>query len=281
LTKKFKVSPIYLLPEIGSLSLTGLLAFLIEQSELELPFVTFFPETPSGVTLNASIFIALMAVAATVMYLLVKYGFKKIVRNLVKFSLIFVTFILLNWYGFIALSFVKVPEALYDVSLIVGSIVLTALLIFTIYRTRGASYMLAVTVIGALTGTFLGVSVPMLTAIVLLSALTIYDFVAVYKGPIGKMAKNAQLEEFVGAVFTYGDLTIGMGDIVFYSMLSSTAMMNFGVFPFIATSIGIIVGAFLGFKMLETREIFPGLPLALSIGLALLFASAFIQNILG
>jgi len=281
LTKRFKVSPIYLLPEIGSLSLTGLLAFMIEQSDLELPFVTFFPETPSGVTLNASIFIALMAVAATVMYLLVKYGFKKIVRNLIKLSLIFVTFILFNWYGFIALSFVKVPEALYDISIIVGSLVLTALLIFAIYRTRGASYMVAVTVIGALTGTFLGVSVPMLTAIILLSALTIYDFVAVYKGPIGKMAANAQLEEFVGAVFTYGDLTIGMGDIVFYSMLSGTAMMNFGVFPFIATSIGIVIGAFLGFKMLETREIFPGLPLALSIGLAFLFASAFIQRILG
>jgi len=281
LTKKFKVSPIHLLPEIGSLSLTGVLAFLIEQSELELPSVTFFPETPSGVTLNASIFIALMAVAATVMYLLVKYGFKKIVRNLIKLSLIFVTFILLNWYGFIALSFVKLPEALYDVFLIVGSLVLTALLIFAMYRTRGASYMVAVTIIGALTGTFLGVSVPMLTAIILLSALTIYDFVAVYKGPIGKIAANAQLEEFVGAVFTYGDLTIGMGDMVFYSMLSGTAMMNFGVFPFIATSIGIIIGAFLGFKMLETREIFPGLPLALSMGLALLFASAFMQRILG
>lgn len=281
MTKKFKVSPIYLLPEIGSLSLTGLLVFLIEQSELELPFVTFFPETPGGVTLNVSIFIGLMAIAATVMYLLVKYGFKRIVRNLVKLSLIFVTFILLNWYGFIALSFIEVPEALYDVSLIVGSLVLTAVLIFAIYRTRGAGYMVAATVIGALTGTFLGVSVPMLSAVILLSALTIYDFFAVYKGPVGKIAANAHLEEFVGAVFSYGDLTIGMGDIVFYSMLAGTAMSNFGVFPFFATSIGIIVGAFLGFKMLETREIFPGLPLALSMGLALLFASVFIQRILG
>lgn len=281
MTKKFKVSPIYLLPEIGSLSLTGLLVFLIEQSELELPFVTFFPETPGGVTLNVSIFIGLMAIAATVMYLLVKYGFKRIVRNLVKLSLIFVTFILLNWYGFIALSFIEVPEALYDVSLIVGSLVLTAVLIFAIYRTRGAGYMVAATVIGALTGTFLGVSVPMLSAVILLSALTIYDFFAVYKGPVGKIAANAHLEEFVGAVFSYGDLTIGMGDIVFYSMLAGTAMSNFGVFPFFATSIGIIVGAFLGFKMLETREIFPGLPLALSMGLALLSASVFIQRILG
>ncbi len=231
--------------------------------------------------MNASIFIALMAVAATVMYLLVKHGFKKIVRNLIKLSLIFMTFILLNWYGFIALSFVKMPEALYDAVLIGGSLLLTALLIIAVYRTRGACYMVAVTIIGALTGTFLGVSVPLLTAIILLSALTIYDFLAVYKGPIGKMATNARLEEFVGAVFTYGDLTIGMGDIVFYSMLAATAMINFGVFPFVAASIGIIIGAFLGFKMLETREIFPGLPLALSIGLALLFASAFIQRILG
>jgi presenilin-like A22 family membrane protease len=110
-----------------------------------------------------------------------------------------------------------------------------------------------------------------LTAIVLLLALAGYDLFAVYKGPIGKMAQSTDLEEFTGAVFTYGDLTVGMGDMVFYSMLASIAMINFGPVPFVAAAVGVVVGAYLGFKMLEGRDMFPGLPFAVVLGLALMY----------
>ncbi|MEM3061395.1 MAG: hypothetical protein QW265_03205, partial [Candidatus Bathyarchaeia archaeon] len=60
---------------------------------------------------------------------------------------------------------------------------------------------------------------------------------------------------------------IGMGDVVFYSMLASTAMINFGLAEFFTTSLGILIGVFLSFKILEKRELFPGLPLALGLGL--------------
>jgi presenilin-like A22 family membrane protease len=125
-----------------------------------------------------------------------------------------------------------------------------------------------------MTGAFLGVSIPMLTAIVLLLALAAYDLFAVYKGPIGKMAQSADLEEFTGAVFTYGDLTVGMGDMVFYSMLASISMINFGTLPFFAAAVGVIVGAYLGFKMLEGRDMFPGLPFAVVLGLAAMYLTS-------
>ena len=125
-----------------------------------------------------------------------------------------------------------------------------------------------------MTGTFLGVSIPTLTGIVLLLALAGYDLFAVYKGPIGKMAEATDLEDFTGAVFTYGDLTVGMGDMVFYSMLASISMMNFGLLPFIAAAFGVVIGAFLGFKMLEGRDMFPGLPFAIVLGLAFMYATS-------
>jgi presenilin-like A22 family membrane protease len=127
-----------------------------------------------------------------------------------------------------------------------------------------------------MTGTFLGVSIPALTAAALLLALAAYDLFAVYKGPIGKIAQSTDLDEFKGAVFTYGDLTVGMGDMVFYSMLASSAMMNFGPLPFVAAAIGLIVGAYLGFKMLEGRDMFPGLPFAVILGLASMYAGSLI-----
>jgi hypothetical protein len=118
-----------------------------------------------------------------------------------------------------------------------------------------------------------------LTAIALLLGLAGYDLFAVYRGPIGKIAQSADLEEFTGAVFTYGDLTVGMGDMVFYSMLASNSMMNFGPLPFLGASIGLIIGAFLGFKMLEGREMFPGLPFAILLGLGLMFAVSQLVNL--
>ena len=133
--------------------------------------------------------------------------------------------------------------------------------------------MAATIILGGMMGTFLGVSIPALTAVVLLLFLSGYDLFAVYKGPIGKMAQSTDLEEFTGAVFTYGDLTVGMGDMVFYSMLASSAMMNFGPLPFVAAALGVLAGAYLGFKMLEGRDMFPGLPFAVVLGLVLMYAT--------
>jgi hypothetical protein len=138
----------------------------------------------------------------------------------------------------------------------------------------------AIIIVGGMTGTFLGVSIPTLTAIVLLLALAGYDLFAVYKGPIGKMAQTSDLEEFTGAVFTYGELTVGMGDMVFYSMLASISMINFGPLPFVAAGLGVIVGAYLGFKMLEGRDMFPGLPFAVVLGLAAMYVTSQIMALI-
>jgi presenilin-like A22 family membrane protease len=120
----------------------------------------------------------------------------------------------------------------------------------------------------------------MLTAVVLLAALALYDFVSVYRGPIGKLAQMTDLEELKGAVFTVGDLTIGMGDLVFYSMVVSTAMMNFGMIAYVGAFLGVSSGSFLSFKMLERREMFPGLPFAVGLGLAAMLVSGQLQGLL-
>jgi hypothetical protein len=45
-------------------------------------------------------------------------------------------------------------------------------------------------------------------------------------------------------------------------------MVNFGALSYLGAFAGVIVGSYLGFKMLERREVFPGLPLAICFGLA-------------
>ena len=272
--KKFKAKPNQLAPEISAIALAGLLTFGLQTSNAPIVPITIFPETTSGVTLNAGIFVVLMAATGTIMYLFIKFGMKRLVRYMINLALLALLFFLITWYGSLYANYL--PSFVTSISWgwllisVLGAVGLGLL----IYKAKGALHLVGIVLIGGLTGTFLGVSIPTLTAVVLLLALAGYDLFAVYKGPIGKMAESTNLEEFTGAVFTYGDLTVGMGDMVFYSMLASNSMMNFGPIPFLGAAVGLVVGAYLGFKMLEGRDMFPGLPFAIILGLVLMYVAS-------
>ena len=264
----FRASPIQVVPVVVALFLAGVLTYGLRASKAELVAITVFPETPSGATLNASIFVVMMAAAATLIYLLLKHQRKRVVKYLIAGAIFFVAFFLLNWYGELYATQLAPVVDVYGYGWLGLTGIAAGLLLVGLYRGPQGMRLLSVTLVGSLTGTFLGASVPTLTAIVLLAALAVYDLVSVYRGPIGKIAEMADLDEFKGAVFTVGDLTIGMGDLVFYTMLVSNAMINLGTLAYLGAFAGVAAGSFLGFKMLERREVFPGLPLAIGLGLA-------------
>jgi len=270
LSEKFEAKPSQLIPEILAIGLAGVLTYALRTASVPIEPITVFPETTSGVTLNAAMYVAMMAIAGTLIYLFIKFGMKRIVKYLINFALVVLTLFLFIWYGSLYAAYM--PAVLTsDFNWLYVSIAATILVSLAIFKSKGMVHFGGIIAIGGLTGTFLGVSIPTLTAIVLLLALAAYDLFAVYRGPIGKIAQSTDLEEFTGAVFTYGDLTVGMGDMVFYSMLASNAMMNYGTLPYVAAAVGLIAGAYLGFKMLEGRDMFPGLPFAIILGLGLMF----------
>jgi presenilin-like A22 family membrane protease len=274
LSNKFKAKPGQLLPETLAIALAGLLTYSLQASSAPIETITIFPETTSGVTLNASIFVILMAATGTMMYLFIKFGLKRLVRYLIMLAMFGLLFFLFTWYGSLYADYLPpfLTSTIWVWLLI--SLLASLTLCLLIYKSKGPPRLAAIILIGGMTGTFLGVSIPTLTAAALLLALAAYDLFAVYKGPIGKMAQSTDLEEFTGAVFTYGDLTVGMGDMVFYSMLASNSMMNFGPIPFAASALGLIIGAYLGFKMLEGRDMFPGLPFAVILGLVFMYTAS-------
>src|SRR5437016_4577315 len=97
-------------------------------------------------------------------------------------------------------------------------------------------------------------------------ALVVYDIVAVFRGPVGALAKAVEAGDLPGAMYTYGELTIGMGDLVFYSLVATTAIVSFGLLSFFGTAVGILAGSYLGFRALSKYEMFPGLPFSLLLG---------------
>jgi hypothetical protein len=69
---------------------------------------------------------------------------------------------------------------------------------------------------------------------------------------------------------------MGLGDLVFYSMLTGAVFFHFinstsfplGFLPCIVAIIGIMAGSIVTFFLLERRGIFPGLPFPIMLGLA-------------
>jgi len=260
---KFKVSIIHLSPIVFSLILSSFFSYIILFLNPEVPELTFLPETANGVALNALIFTILMASTATFIYFLIRFGFQKTVKKLIKAALILSISLIIYWYCEVVLAL----KNLFYLLIIV--LALTISLSYLIFFFKGVAQISAIITIASLIGVFLGVSIPYFTTVTILLALSIYDVISVYKGPIGKIVEKAKLEEFTGAVFTYKNLTIGVGDIVFYSMLISNTIVNLGFYSYLGAIAGIIIGAYVALKMLEKREVFPGLPLALILGLAL------------
>lgn len=261
----FKPRPKHLLPIFLGLAATGLLGYPIANSGVPAAQVTPFTGTSfTGASLNALIFVVALGVSATAMFLLIRRGRMRFIRRMIKAALIIVSFAVAFWYTASLLSI--------DISLlIVLSIGIAALIGLMVFGKGRIRQLLGVTTLSALTGVFLGYSIPLVTALVLVGALVVYDIVAVFRGPVGALAKSVEPGDLPGAMYSYGELTIGMGDLVFYSLVATAAMVNFSLWSFLGAAVGILAGTYLGFRALSKYEMFPGLPFSLLLGVVGMF----------
>jgi hypothetical protein len=270
--RAFKPRLHHLYPVILSLAVTGILGYPISYQPVPPVQVTPFQgDSLSSASLNAIIFVIALGASATAMLLMIRRGRMGFIRSLIKAAVLVVSFAVAFWYA--ALIFYLIPNTPSDplaTIILLGVSIGTAVAIgLTIFGRARKYQLIGVTLIGALTGVFLGYSIGPVTALVLVGALVIYDIVAVFRGPVGALAKTIGEGDLPGAVFTYGDLTIGMGDMVFYSLVATTALVYFGgIISFFGAAIGILAGTFLGFKALSRYEMFPGLPFSLLLGVA-------------
>ena len=156
------------------------------------------------------------------------------------------------------------------------SIAITVLFDLAIFRFGSIARNAAVICIGGALGIFFGFAIPLWSAVLILAFLGVYDVFAVYRGPVGKIAQSSGLDDLQGLSFSFKDIQMGLGDLVFYSMLTGAVFFNFvnsfafplGFLPCIVAIIGIMAGSIVTFFMLERKGIFPGLPFPIMLGLA-------------
>jgi len=265
----YKFEIVYLAPILASL-LFGLgCAYLLIPQQSEVIPVTPIPETTPGAPgLNALYFVGLIALAATVFYLLIKRRSKHIIKALIIVALTTASMLLSVVYLNALLAYIPALDDL--VVLIILSVAITVLFDLAIFRFGSITRNAAVVCLGGALGIFFGFSIPLWSATAILAFLAVYDVIAVYKGPVGKIANSSGLDMLQGLSFSFKDIQMGLGDLVFYSMLTGVMFFSFlpSFLPVIFSIVGILVGSVLTFFMLEKKGIFPGLPFPIMLGLA-------------
>jgi presenilin-like A22 family membrane protease len=274
---KFKFQLIYLVPILASLIFGLGCAYLLAPQQSEAIPVTPIPESTPGAPIgNALYFVVLIAVAATVFYLLIKRRNKRIIKGLIVVALTTAAMLLSLVYLSALLVYVPILDNLP--ALVSLSIVITVLFDLAIFRFGSTARNVVVIGLGGALGIFFGFSIPLWSAVVILAFLGVYDVIAVYRGPVGKIAASSGLDQLQGLSFSFKDIQMGLGDLVFYSMLTGAMFFSFlpNILPTVVSIIGIMAGSIITFFMLEKKGIFPGLPFPIMLGLALGLIAGFL-----
>lgn len=269
---RFKFEIIYLMPILASMLFGLACAYLLLPQQSSAIPVTPIPEDTPGAPLgNAVYFVILIAISATVFYLLLKRRSKRIIKGLIVMAMSAASLLLSLVYLSAIFAYFPNIGISWDYVLIPLSIVVMVLFDLAVFRSGSVVRNVAVVGLGGALGIFFGFSVPLWSAILILAFLAVYDVFAVYRGPVGKIAEQG-LDQLQGLSFAFKDIQMGLGDLVFYSMLMGAVFFNTfnfsGILPTILAVVGILIGSILTFFMLEKKGIFPGLPFPIMLGLA-------------
>lgn len=273
MNQSFKAELVHLAPILVSLLFGVGCALLLRASTLELYSVTPFPdETPAGSVGNAFYFVVLVGAGASVLFFLLKRKKLKLIVFVTGFALATAVFLLSLIYLYaLFLLFAPLPVEV----LIAFSMLITFSAGYAVFKTWSKIGDFIVLLLGGALGTLLGASIQPLSAVLILCFLSVYDAFAVYRGPVGKIARTG-LEKLRGLSFSFKEIQMGLGDLTFYSMLVGHMLLYFGFLPCLASMVGVLLGCFLTFRMLERSGIFPGLPIPIFLGLGFGFLVAFL-----
>ena len=150
----------------------------------------------------------------------------------------------------------------YSFTIFVLSFILSALAL--IYGNNKVRNLYAV-FFSSLSSILLALTLPLCAILALSAALAIFDIYSVFKGPLSK-----GIPPFVLSANVSG-LSIGIGDLIFYSLIPASLLIDKGLLIAVTGCVLINVGALISMSMLRVKRMLPGLPIPFLLSLPLFF----------
>jgi hypothetical protein len=292
---------LYPVPIILVVIIAGILAYLTYVEAGVQIEGGYFSESEYGAIggiINGIIYTALAGFSAfVIIYIIKKRGVGTLIYIFgIGFGI--VTFFQTWFFGEIILylSVANYPRLYYvlDVELIFLTAVFTIFIIYRYFTSKSIKIKnFIVLYIGLLIGASMGVLMPLWTTLAILIGISLWDMFAVlYKhGPIKQLIdivsesndNNISEKELKDKInsgeykYDTSKLEIGIGDLAFYSMLTSSALVQTNnVIIMILTSVAIIFGTGITIMGLKRNKILPGLPISIFLGIGTMLLSWYI-----
>jgi len=293
---------LYPLPIILVVAISAILAYLtyIEAGfQIDGGYVSESELGALGGILNGLIYTALAGIFAFILIFIIKKKGIGVLMYIFGFSFGLVGFFQTYFFGYIIiyLLFLNLPHLFYlfHYELIFLSAAFTILMLYQYFTSKSIKTKnFIVLYIGLLIGASMGVLMPLWTTLAILIGISCWDIFAVlYKhGPIKQLidiASNSEEEEVLSEQelqqkiktgeyeYETSKLEIGIGDLAFYSMLTSSALVQTSnLIVMILTAFAIIVGTGITISGLKRNKILPGLPISIFLGIGTMLLSWFL-----
>jgi presenilin-like A22 family membrane protease len=274
-----KVTPLNLLVAAGMVVVIQLVALTITAQNL--PVYTSIVSTtgpsyaPAGTSmvgsaLNAILLVAFAFVLTVVLVWLLRRKMVRFFKVLIFGSVAFSAFVLtLVTADVFAVSYLP-PSFELTVAFGVPALLVVAIAYIIFVKNVPWLATIILAFVGAEVGSFFAVTLSPWTALALPIAFSVYDIYAVFRGPLRALVGTNPGIALVGMSIKAGEFTIGLGDIVFYTLLPSLALYylypHFGFLPVALTIVAIITGIVATLFLLSRKRLLPGLPIPMLLG---------------
>jgi Presenilin len=229
--------------------------------------------SPAGSTFNAFLLVGFaFALTLGLVWLLRRKmvtSFKVIIFGSVAFSAFILTLVTADVFA------IDYLPASLELPFAFGVPALMVVLIGYIIFVKNMAWLstLVLAFVGAQVGSFFALTLPTWTALALPIAFSIYDIYAVFRGPLKALVGTAPGVALVGMSIRAGEFTLGLGDIVFYTLLPCFALLQFGVVQSLYVIVAINAGMVITLFQLSKRRLLPGLPIPMLFGILVIGAS--------
>jgi len=302
----------YSIPIVVVIILSSILAYLTVFGAGFQVDGSYFPESdlgPLAVILNGVIFTIIAVISGFLIVFFIKKLGIGILKYLFGLSFGFVSFfITLMFLGVIIyLIFIQFPETTFVVDLYLlimnwflplGTAISVFFLLYKYFTSKSIKTKnFIVLYISLLISASMSIVLPFWSTLAILVGISFWDMFAVLykKGPIKEMIElisendkedeleKAELKEQIErgeAVYATSNLEIGIGDLAFYGLLTSSVLLfTNNIIITALTTIAIVIGTGITISRLKKNKILPGLPISIFLGIGAFLLSQLIVTI--
>jgi hypothetical protein len=306
---KFKFYPIPIVIVIVLASILAYLTFVVAGVQVE---ESYFPEDELGalaVILNGLLFTVIAVVSGFIIVFFIKKLGIGVLKYLFGLSFGFVSFFITLMFLdiIIYLIFIQFPETTFvfklyllftNLYLPMGTAISVFFLLYKYFTSKSIKTKnFIVLYISLLISASMSIVLPFWSTLAILVGISFWDIFAVLykKGPIKEMIEilsendnddemtKAEIKEKIesgSAIYDTSKLEIGIGDLVFYALLTSSVFLfTNNIIIAVLTALAIVIGTGITISRLKKNKILPGLPISIFLGIGAFLVSQLIVTI--